>query len=108
MFNEGKDELLANGLPATCTFELSTRQIGLGGTPLAAATTHAGGYGIATGTGYASQTQAEPTPSASRALGRCPEAGRCWTSAQDRARQAWPWPGRRVASPRSIRRRRRS
>jgi hypothetical protein len=64
MFNEGKDELMANGLPATCSFDLSTRQIGLGGTPLAATTTFAGGYGVATGTSYAAQTQAEPTPSA--------------------------------------------
>lgn len=64
MFTEGANELLANGLPATCTFELSTRQIGLGGTPLAAGTTHAGGYGLATGTGYSSKTEAEPTPAA--------------------------------------------
>jgi len=63
IFTEGANELLANGLPSTCTFELSTRQIGLGGTPLAVATTHAGGYGIATGTGYAPKTEAEPTPS---------------------------------------------
>lgn len=61
-FTEGANELLANGLPATCTFELSTRQIGAGGTPLTAATTHAGGYGLATGTGYSSKTEAEPTP----------------------------------------------
>jgi hypothetical protein len=63
-FNEGKDEILANGLPTSCVFDLSTRQIGLGGTPLAAATTFAGGYGVATGTGYAAPTQAEPTPAA--------------------------------------------
>lgn len=63
LFTEGANELMANGLPATCTFELSTRQIALGGTPLNAATTHAGGYGIATGTGYAPKTEAEPTPS---------------------------------------------
>src|SRR3954464_5617148 len=62
IFTEGANELLANGLPSTCTFELSTRQIGLGGTPLAAGTTHAGGYGLATGTGYSSKTEAEPTP----------------------------------------------
>lgn len=62
VFTEGANELLANGLPATCTFELSTRQIGAGGTPLTAATTHAGGYGLATGTGYSSKTEAEPTP----------------------------------------------
>src|SRR3954471_9497528 len=62
VFTEGANELLANGLPSTCTFELSTRQIGAGGTPLTAATTHAGGYGLATGTGYSSKTEAEPTP----------------------------------------------
>lgn len=67
LFTEGANELMANGLPATCTFELSTRQIGTGGTPLTAATTHAGGYGIATGTGYSSKTEAEPTPSAGAA-----------------------------------------
>lgn len=64
IFNEGKDELLTNGLPASCVFDLSTRQIALGGTPLAAATTFAGGYGVATGTAYATKTEAKPTPAA--------------------------------------------
>src|SRR3954465_6123311 len=67
IFPEGANELLANGLPATCTFELSTRQIGLGGTPLAAGTTHAGGYGLATGTRHPPKTGAEPPPAAGAA-----------------------------------------
>jgi hypothetical protein len=83
MFNEGKDDLLTNGLPATCTFELSTRQIGLGGTPLAAGTTHAGGYGLATGTAYASKTEAKPTPSA----GVANFAQKSWSTA---AATDWP------------------
>ena len=62
-FNEGLTEVANNGLPATCRFLLSSRQIGAGGTPLAASTTLAGGVGEITGTGYARQSQAEPTAS---------------------------------------------
>jgi hypothetical protein len=83
LFTEGANELLANGLPATCTFELSTRQIGAGGTPLTAATTHAGGYGIATGTGYAPKTEAEPTPAA----GAAAFAAKSWATG---AATDWP------------------
>jgi len=83
MFTEGANELLANGLPSTCTFELSTRQIGLGGTPLAAGTTHAGGYGLATGTGYSSKTEAEPTP----ASGSAAFAQKSWATG---AATDWP------------------
>jgi hypothetical protein len=83
LFTEGANELLANGLPATCTFELSTRQIGAGGTPLTAATTHAGGYGLATGTGYASKTEAEPTPAA----GSAAFAAKSWATG---AATDWP------------------
>jgi hypothetical protein len=66
MFTEGKNEMLANGLPSTCTFDLSTQAIEVGG--LEAADTFAGGYGIATGTGYTAKTQSEPTPSAGQAV----------------------------------------
>jgi hypothetical protein len=58
---EGKNELLANGLPSTCYFLLSTQTIGTG---LTAASTLAGGVGEITGTGYARQSQSEPAPSA--------------------------------------------
>jgi hypothetical protein len=91
MFNEGKDDLLTNGLPATCTFELSTRQIGLGGTPLAAGTTHAGGYGLATGTAYASKTEAKPTPSA----GVANFAQKSW-SHRRRGGRLLDWPAQRL------------
>lgn len=60
-FNEGKSELAANGLPATCRFLLSTRGVDAG-TAHAAGNTLAGGVGEITGTGYARQSQAEPTP----------------------------------------------
>lgn len=56
---EGRTELANNGLPATCTFHLSTKtadEIGSGGT-------YAGGFGKCTGTGYDKKTEAEPTAS---------------------------------------------
>lgn len=56
-FNEGKTELANNGLPATCTFDLSTKTVD----ELTAAATFAGGYSVATGTGYAAKTESEPT-----------------------------------------------
>lgn len=59
MFNEGKAELENNGLPAICTFDLSTKNC----EELGATTTFAGGFAKATGTGYAAKTQAEPTSS---------------------------------------------
>jgi hypothetical protein len=68
MFTEGKNEMMSNGLPGTCYFLLSSRQIGAGGTPLAAASTLAGGVGEITGTGYARQSQSEPTPSSGSAV----------------------------------------
>src|SRR3954470_16358127 len=58
-FNEGRAWVANNGLPATCTFELSSRDCNTH----VVTDTHAGGYGIITGTGYASQTEAEPTAS---------------------------------------------
>ena len=66
MFTEGKNELLASGLPATCYFLLSSRGVDAG-TTHAAGNTLAGGVGEITGTGYARQSQAEPTPSSGSA-----------------------------------------
>lgn len=63
MFTEGKNELLNNGLPSTCYFLLSTKGVGAG-TAHAAGDTLAGGVGEITGTGYARQSQSEPTASA--------------------------------------------
>lgn len=61
-FNEGKTELVNNGLPSTCYFLLSTRGVG-GGTTHSATDTLAGGVGEITGTGYARQSQSEPSAS---------------------------------------------
>lgn len=56
-FTEGKNDLLNNGLPSTCTFDLSTKTCD----ELGASATYAGGYAVATGTGYEAKTQSEPT-----------------------------------------------
>jgi hypothetical protein len=58
-FNEGKTDLMNNGLPATCTFDLSTKTV----EELGAEATFAGGFSKVTGTGYAAKTQSEPTAS---------------------------------------------
>lgn len=58
-FTEGQNYLLSNGLPATCYFLLSTDAI----SSLTAASTLSGGVAEITGTGYARQSQAKPTPS---------------------------------------------
>lgn len=60
-FAEGNQYLLThgNGLPTTCYFLLSTTAVG----SFASAATLAGGVGEITGTGYARQSQAAPTPS---------------------------------------------
>lgn len=60
-FNEGRDYLLAHGLPATCYFLLSTKPCSGSGT-LAVTDTLAGGVGEIAGTGYARQSQAAPAP----------------------------------------------
>ena len=62
MFTEGKNELLNNGLPSTCYFLLSTHGVGAG-TQHAAGDTLGGGVGEITGTGYARQSQSEPSAS---------------------------------------------
>ncbi|MGH2941081.1 MAG: hypothetical protein ACRDPE_23525 [Solirubrobacterales bacterium] len=56
--NEGLNKLGEAGLPATCTFDLSTKTA----TEIGASGTFAGGFGKATGTSYAAKTQARPTP----------------------------------------------
>jgi hypothetical protein len=68
-FNEGRQQVEDTGWPATISFDLSIWSVGgVGGsTAFAATTTHAGGYGKITGTGYVTQTQAEP---AATGLGR--------------------------------------
>jgi hypothetical protein len=60
--NEGKTELANNGLPTTCTFNLSTKTV----EEVGASATYAGGFGVATGTGYSSKTEAEPTASSGK------------------------------------------
>lgn len=62
-FNEGKADLINSGLPSTCTFDLSSKPCSGTGAH-AASDTYAGGYGVISGTGYAAQTQSEPTSTA--------------------------------------------
>ena len=59
-FNEGRKYLVTNGqgLPATCYFLLSTRDCNTH----VVGDTLAGGVGEITGTGYARQSEAAPTP----------------------------------------------
>src|SRR4051812_24931249 len=61
-FNEGKSEMAANGLPATCYFLLSTKGVDAGTAHTAAETLAAADLGEITGTGAARKSQAEPTP----------------------------------------------
>lgn len=56
-FNEGRAKLFNSGLPATCTFDLSSKDCNTH----VVGDTFGGGYGIIAGTGYAAQTEAEPT-----------------------------------------------
>lgn len=58
-FNEGRKELANNGLPSTCYFLLSTKDCNTH----VVGDTLAGGVGEITGTGYARQSEAEPTAS---------------------------------------------
>lgn len=57
-FEEGRKHLAQSGLPATCYFLLSTTDEA----SFLQTATLAGGVGEATGTGYARQSQALPTP----------------------------------------------
>lgn len=59
-FNEGRKELANNGLPTTTYFLLSTKDCNTH----VVTDTLAGGVGEITGTGYARQSEAEPTASA--------------------------------------------
>lgn len=63
-FNEGKTELAANGLPATCYFLLSTKGVDAGTAHTAGETLAAADLGEipGTATGYARKSQAEPAP----------------------------------------------
>lgn len=61
-FTEGKNELANNGLPSTCYFLLSTKPCSGAGTHVAGDTL-VGGVGEITGTGYARQSQSEPSAS---------------------------------------------
>jgi hypothetical protein len=57
-FNEGRKQVASAGLPATCTFALSAKDCA---THLV--TDAYASFGEITGTGYARQTEARPTPS---------------------------------------------
>jgi len=61
-FTEGKNELANNGLPSTCYFLLSTKPCSGTGTHVVGDTL-SGGVGEITGTGYARQSQSEPSAS---------------------------------------------
>lgn len=63
MFTEGKNELLNNGLPATCYFALSTKSVDGTSAHTAGETLTGATFGEITGTGAARQSQAEPTAS---------------------------------------------
>lgn len=67
MFTEGKNELLANGLPSTCYFLLSTKGVDAGTAHTAGETLAGATLGEITGTGYGRQSQSEPTPSSGTA-----------------------------------------
>lgn len=56
-FNEGKQELVKNGLPSTCYFFLSTKDCN---THVVGDTLAGAAMGEITGTGYARQSQSEP------------------------------------------------
>lgn len=66
---EGENYLLGTGkgLPATCYFLLSTKPTS-GAGALVVGDTLAGGVGEITGTGYARQSQAAPTPASGAAV----------------------------------------
>lgn len=62
-FTEGKNELMSSGLPSTCYFLLSTKGVDAGTAHTAGETLAGATLGEITGTGYARQSQSEPTPS---------------------------------------------
>lgn len=85
-FNEGRQLVEDGGWPATVSFHLSTRSVGGAGgsTAFTAGDTHAGGFGVATGTGYTAKTQSEP---AATGLGRKLFTQLSWTTG---AATDWP------------------
>jgi hypothetical protein len=66
-FTEGKNELMNNGLPTTCYFLLSTKSVDGTSAHTAGETLAAATLGEITGTGYARQSQSEPTASSGSA-----------------------------------------
>lgn len=61
MFDEGANEIWDTGLPATCSFDLSTKSVG-GTSPFSASDTYST-RGVLTGaTGYSAQPESQPTP----------------------------------------------
>lgn len=78
---EGMAKLGEAGLPATWTLDLSTKTTA----EIGASATFAGGFGKATGTGYAAKTQARPSPSGKTFAGAVSEwkteANADWSSA---------------------------
>lgn len=81
-FTEGLNEIVNNGLPSTCSFDLSTKPCSGTGAH-AAGDTFGGGYGVITGTGYAAQTESEPSASG----GVVSFAAKAWTTGS-----ATDWP----------------
>jgi hypothetical protein len=62
MFTEGRTELASNGLPSTCYFLLSTKSVDATSAHTAGETLAGATLGEISGTGYARQSQSEPTP----------------------------------------------
>jgi hypothetical protein len=60
-FTEGRSELANNGLPATCYFLLSTKSVDGTSAHTANETLAGASLGEISGTGYARQSQAEPS-----------------------------------------------
>jgi hypothetical protein len=63
MFTEGRTELANNGLPSTCYLLLSTKSVDGTSAHTVGETLATATLGEITGTGYARQSQAEPTAS---------------------------------------------
>jgi hypothetical protein len=87
-FNEGKTVVATSGLPATCTFDLSTFSVGAT-SPFVGTETYGGAWGKLTGTGYAAKTQARPTP----ASGVCTFTLMAWLTG---AATDWPATARSI------------
>lgn len=77
--NEGKTDVMNNGLPATCLFDLSSKTAD----EIGAEATFAGGFGKIGGTGYATKEQAE----VAAVKGKCAFAKMVWDTV---AAADWP------------------